>query len=136
MPRQAKRGTVEFEKCEFKVDMRRLAVDCIALYFCNKQWFCGGPIPKAELFCDSNLKTVMRTRFDKRWEVFVHGQCLPLIPNTEGYDIESVTWEIHSLLRILDEMGQLWIPAYFRPGMVLLHFKICWGVKIPPPPLL
>jgi hypothetical protein len=131
MPRQAKRASMEFEKCEYRVDMRQLATDCISLFFFNKKWFCGGPIPQAELLSDSNIKTVMRTRFDKRWEVFVHGTCLPLIPDADSHELR-----VRRLIRLLEDMGSVWIPGCFRSGMVLLYFKICWGVKIPPPPLL
>lgn len=136
MPRQAKRASVELEKGDFKIDMRQLAIDSIAAFFVNKTWFCGGPIPESELYSEEHIKIVMRTRFDKRWEEFVHGRCLPLIPNTQGYDDQSVPWEVHSLLRILDEIGSMWIPGCFRSGMVLLYFKICWGIRIPPAPLL
>lgn len=114
------------------IDWEAAAKDCINLYFSNKQWFCGGPIPKRLLLSDFCLKTVLRTQFDDTWEYYVHNTCLPVIPNRECKDLGNLTWEVYSLLQILDEMGKMWIPKEFRPGMTLLYFKFCKGVEIPP----
>ena len=110
------------------IDWLAAARDCIDLYFSNKQWFCGGPVPQRLLFSDSSLQAVLYTEFDKEWEDFVHGHCLPTIPNSQHKDLGNLPWEVYNLLKILREMGNMCIPKEFRPGLTLLYFQFCKGV--------
>jgi hypothetical protein len=116
------------------VDWDAIARECIRVYFSNKSWFCGGPIPSSELYSKHSIQTVLLTRFDDQWEEVVHGQCLPRIKNNKNEQFGNLSWEIHCLLEILKEMGSLWVPPEFRPGMTLLYFKFCKGVAIPNTP--
>lgn len=123
------------EKCS-PVDWEAVAKECIKVYFSNKQWFCGGPIPECELYSDFSVQTVLRTRFDSRWEDLVHNRCLPCIPDSSEEDLGNLSWQVHCLLKILEEMGAMWVPKEFRPGLTLLYFKFCLAIEIPDPPLL
>jgi len=113
------------------IDWEIVARECIKVYFSNKKWFCGGPIPSSELYSPHAIQTVLKTRFDDQWEEHVHGTCLPKIKNKKKPDLGNLTWEIHCLLKILEEMGRMWIPPEFRPGLTVLYFKICMGVPAP-----
>ena len=138
MPRKAKRdreGNL-FEKGENAPNLEKLATECINLIFGDKSWFCGGPIPERELLANSSVKTVLRTQYDACCFDFIHDECLPLIPDIEGWDNVTVPWTVHNLLLLFHELGEKGIPPEFRPGLLLLYFKFCKGVKIPPPPLL
>jgi hypothetical protein len=125
-----------FEKGLHAKDIGEFAQDCILAYFKDKDWFCGGPIPQRELTAETSIKTVLRTRFDDRCFNFIHEECLPTIPNLTDWSQVGVSWEVHCLLELLEDMRACWIPKEFQPGMVLLYFKFCKGVKILPPPLL
>jgi len=138
MPRKAKRDREgnPFEKGENAPNLEKLAIECIDAFFGDKSWFCGGPIPQRELLADSSVKTVLRTQHDARCFDFIHNECLPRIPNTEGWDNVSVPWTVRCLLLLIHDLEIFGIPPEFRPGILLLYFKFCKGVKIPPPPLL
>jgi len=137
MPRRSKRDMDNpFEKGVHSVDFRKLAQMCILDFFKEKSWFCGGSIPERELLSDFSVTTVLRTQFDDRCFGFLHSECLSHISNTEGYDNVSLSWEIHCLLQLIKGLKAKGIAKEFQPGMLLLYFKFCKGVKIPPPPLL
>lgn len=137
MSRKSRRDIIlEQEKDDSPIDWESIARECIRVYFSNKQWFCGGPIPSSELYTEDSIKTVLRTQFDSRWEDIVHNDCLPVIKNKQKKDCGNLGWQVHCLIKILNEMGQMWIPKEFRPGLVLLYFKFCKAVSIPGPPLL
>lgn len=137
MPRRSKRDVDNpYEKGSHAVDFHKLAETCIRLFFEDKSWFCGGPIPQRELISEFSIQTVLRTRFDDRCFDFIHNECLPKIPNTKVFDNNTVTWEVHCLLQLISELKYLGVPKEFQPGLLMLYFKFCKGQKILPPPLL
>jgi hypothetical protein len=139
MPRRAKRDCEHnpFEKGDHSADIQAAVTHYITEFFQEKQWFCGGDIPRRDLLSDSSLKTVLRTQFDKNWEEFVHQKCLVTIPLDPAYKLEShLPWSVRCLIDLLYSMEVAKIPKEFKPGIVLLYFKFCKGVKIPPPPIL
>jgi len=137
MPRKSKKDTENpYEKGEFAGDYRELAEMYIQLFFLEKSWFCGGLIPQCELISDSSIQTVLRTQFSEHCFKFIHEECLPRIPNNKGYDDNSIPWEIHYLLNLLEGLRTVGVPKEYQPGLLLLYFKFCKGMKIPPPPLL
>lgn len=137
MPRRSKRDVENpYEKGFHSVDFRKLAETYIRSFFKEKSWFCGGPIPQRELISDFSIKTVLRTQFDERCFDFIHYKCLPLVPNIENFKDNTVTWEVHCLLQLINELKSLGVPKEFQPGIILLYFKFCKGQKILLPPLL
>jgi hypothetical protein len=125
-----------YEKGVHGADFRELAKACIEVFFAEKSWFCGGSIPRRELISEFSITTVLRTQYDDRCFGFIHSECLPRIPNIEGHDNLTVSWEVHCLLQLIDELQKMHVPKELQPGLLLLYFKFCKGVKIPPPPLL
>lgn len=135
MPKR--RNKMEFENGFHADDIRAAAIRHITMFFQGKSWYCGGTIPQRHLLSDSSIKTVLRTRFDKDWEEFVHHECLTTIPVSPEYKLENLLpWAVRCLIDLLESMEPLLIPKEFRPGLTLLYFKFCKGVKIPPPPPL
>lgn len=135
MPKRAKSDS-ENNSYESKspLDIKKFAIDCILTYFEDKHWYIGGKIPESELLSKDSIKTVLKTQFDEETFSFIHEVCLPKIAQDPTYK-ESIPWTIVCLISMLSEMGRLCIPKYCQPGIILLYFKFCKGVKIPNPPL-
>lgn len=138
MPRRRQRNCEDnpLEKGDFAVDLNKLSKEAISNFFGNKSWYCGGPIPKSELESDWAVKTVLRTHFDDAAFDYIHDKCLTKIPESAGYNDPSVPWTVHTLLGLLDEIRGYGVSKDFQPGLLLLYFKFCKGIEIPPPPLL
>jgi len=138
MPRRARRDCEDnpLEKGEFAPNIQKDAEKSIRTFFGDKSWFCGGPIPQSELQADWAVKIVLRTHFDEAVFRFIHEECLAKIPADPSYKDPSVPWTVHTLLSLLDGMRSYGISKDFQPGLLLLYFKFCKGLKIPPPPLL
>jgi hypothetical protein len=127
-------GSVETE--DYGADIKKCAEDCLLEFFEDKRLPNGQPIPHGFLLSDFSVKTVMRSQFDDRCFNFLHSECLPLIPKHPGYDEPTVPWTVHCLLLLIKQMCSRGVPKEFQPGLLLLYFKFCFGVKILPPPLL
>lgn len=143
MPRCAKVDEVEipeveipFEKGEFISDLRCLAKEFIKRFFVNKNWYCGGPIPEAELTSDWAVQTVLLTPFEDKIFDYIHSECLSNIPSDPNYSNPGVPWSIHVLLDLINDLRSLDIAKDFQPGLLLLYFKFCRGIEIPEHPLL
>lgn len=138
MSRRAKRdcGEYSLDKGEFAADLKKSAEEAVQDFFRNKSWYCGGPIPEEELESDRVIQTVMRTQFDDAAFDYIHNRCLVKIPEDPLYSDPSVPWTVHTLLGLITELKALGIAKDLQPGLLLLYFKLCRGVEIPPPPLL
>ena len=136
MPRRAKKDEHHpFEEGSQARNIQTEVSTYISMFFQDKDWFCGGPIPRRDLTSDATLKTVLRTQFDDRWEDCIHNSCLPRIPPDPKYKRgPHLAWSVHYLLGVLHLVAVKGIPKEFHPGLVLLYFKFCHGFKIPPPP--
>jgi hypothetical protein len=117
-------------------DLKKYATDCIRLFFKDKKYFCGGPVPERELKSEFAQQTVLKTQFDDRCFDFIHEVCLPVFPVDKNYNETTVPWTVHCLLGLLTDLKSFGIPKDSQPGLLLLYFKFCHGIEIPPPPLL
>lgn len=138
MSRKPKRETVEdsYDKGLYVEDLKKYADTCIRVFFKNKSYFCGGPIPSCETNSEFAQQTVLQTQFDDRCFDFIHEVCLPVFPVDPKYEETTVPWTVHCLIGLLNEMKAMEIPKEQQPGMLLLYFKFCHGIEILPPPLL
>lgn len=112
------------------VDARAIVSGCIKNFFAYKSGPDGGPLPPRELGSEASVRTVMLTPFDDDTFELIHERCLPSVPRQDWYRETTVSWGVHVLLGLLDEMKSLGIPKEFQPGMLLLYFKFCNGVDI------
>jgi len=138
MSRKPRRETLDdsLQKGEYADDLRKFANNLTQLFFKGRRHFNGGAILQSEMISEFSQKTVLQTQFDDRCFDFLHEDCLPLIPVNPEYNESTVPWTVHSLIGLLSELKRLDIPKEFQPGLLLLYFKFCYGVQIPPPPLL
>lgn len=133
MPRRSKRNCQEnpYENGVHSVDLKDLAKNALESYFKNKNWFVGGPIPERYLLSEESIKMVLRTPFDDPTFDFIHENCLSNEIAPRWYKERGVPWSVTFLIQMLKEIKSLGIPKEFQPGLVLLYFKFCKGVKIP-----
>lgn len=130
MPRKSNdHGSIlEDESCHFRV------AELIHRYFENKRYYIGGPIPNSMLFSEQSVLTVLKCSFENGF-VFVmdylNENCLPKLRPDSHYKDPTVSWTSHFVLQLLSEMMSLEIPQNFKPGLMLLYFKFCKGMKIP-----
>ncbi len=125
-----------YEKGDNAPDLKKLARYAIESFLSKKSWFAGGPIPRRELYTDNNIKTILRTPFDDKTFKFIHEECLTKVDQPRWYTEKTVSWQVTFLIQLLNEMKALGLPKDFQPGLVLLYFKFCVGVNVPPPPML
>lgn len=119
------------EKGMHSLDIEKIAIDSISSFFANKKWFVGGKIPSRELYSNSSIETVLRGQFDDITFDFIHNECLIKIPQPKDFKITKIPWTVTFLLNLLNEMKQLGLPKDFQPGLLLLYFKFCKGMKVP-----
>lgn len=113
--------------CRNEKDVTRDARMQIQRYFQDKK-----VLNRVDLYSESSVKILMETDFDSGLE-YAHNYLLHHIEEPQGWDNSILKWEVHVLLNMLEEMRDLNIPKSHQPGMVLLHFKHCFGLKIPDP---
>ena len=126
----------DFQKGEYAEDLQKFADNCIGLFFKNKVHESGRLLEDSELFTDFTQKTVLYTQFDDYCFDFIHEVCLPLIPVDPSYKEKTVTWPVHCLIGLLNEIKKINIPKDFQPGLLLLYFKFYYDVDIPLYPLV
>lgn len=138
MPRKVNRDVDEnpLEKSIHADDVKESAMFCIRKFFTGRKMVNGGPIPEKELYCSDNIKRVLRTQFDDETFNYIHFSCLPMIPKSKKYHDPTLSWEVHCLLTLISKMRKHKVPKEFQPGMLLLYFKYCRGIEIPPVPML
>ena len=119
------------EKGMHTLDIEKIAIDSISSFFANKKWFVGGKIPHCELYSNSSVKTVLRGKFDDTTFDFIHNECLTRIPKPKDFKVTKIHWTVTFLLKLLNEMKQLGLPKDFQPGLLLLYFKFCKGIRVP-----
>jgi hypothetical protein len=138
MSRKPCRDTLDddLQKGEYVEDLRVFADKCICMFFKNKTDSSGRRIKEHDILTEFANKTVLYTQFDDRCFDFLHEVCLPLIPVNSMYNELAMPWTVHSLIGLLGDLKKIEVPKEFQPGLLLLYFKFCYGVVIPPPPLL
>lgn len=124
------------DKNAFVSDIRSEAVRYIRMYFNGRRRLDGSTVQVANVMDDKSINIVTRSGFDNRTFDFIHEFCLPTIKRNADYKNMTVPWTVHCLLKIIRELCSLGIPKEFQPGMILLYFRECRDIDIPPPPVL
>lgn len=132
MPRKPKRNCEQnpYEKGTHVQDLKELAQKSIESFFDKKSWFIGGPIPQKILFSEDSIKTVLRTPFDDETFKFIHNKCLTTVKKPFSYTEKTVPWSVTFLIKLINEMKSLGLPKELQPGLLLLYFEFCKGVKV------
>lgn len=136
MPKMSRE--VDSFKGDFSPDLTKLVHESIRLFFEDKTRFDGTPIPSESLFSEHSFNTVLKSMFDGRTFDYIHCHCLSQLipPDSYSSDGPGDTWGVRFLLSLLRDLKSKGLPKEFQPGLLLLYFKFCMGMRIPPPPLL
>lgn len=142
-------STDEVESIDDKITDRlektwtRLTIQSIELYFEDKPFHCGGPIPPKHLYSEKNIHLVRDCDFGKGIEA-----CHEVLSTKSALGLASTNLiglsmkqrlalqararesNVRTLLGILQEVKNAGMPREFHPGLILLHLKFCLGYKI------
>lgn len=134
MPRKVKRDydNNPFETGPNAERLRELAQWSIEAFFEDKSYFIGGPIPNNELLSDDSILLLLRATSTDKLFNFIHEECLEKLRQPLHWShSKMVPWTIDTLIGLLKDMHRNFIPKDFEPGLLLLYFKFCKGLKIP-----
>ena len=107
-----------------------IALQSIEEFFRGKSWWCGGPIPKSELFTRDNIKLVRNTSVETSFG-FMYEVLIPQLPSIpDGEDPESLAPDIVFALMLLYDAHSRALPRIHIPGLLLLYFRVCKGLSI------
>jgi hypothetical protein len=121
-------------------DLRALAQASIQVFFADKKYHCGGPIPKAMLICEESIRTVLGTTIEAAMDyeekfIYPHLRCeKDQLHKSRGWHDPSVPFNVHYTLLLIQELRDKGIPKCFQFGMILLYYKFCKGLEIPEAP--
>jgi len=92
--------------------------DLITLFFCDKQFTWGGPIPASKLHSNRNVRRVMNTTISEGVSKF-YAAVWDEWPNAQ-----------QRLVDVLNQCAKRHIPKQFAAGIMLMYFNLCEGVQI------
>lgn len=136
-PAMLRKEEVGEEVTMTKKELVRWATDNMRLFFSDKKFFCGGPIPECELLTKKNVEAVINVSFEWgfRYAYYFLFPCLRVerdqIWRKDIY--HGPDFQISYALRLLRDMRRKNIPKLFHPGLMLLYFKLCKGCKVEVP---
>lgn len=97
---------------------REICKDLITLFFFDKEFTWGGPIPERILYSDQNLHRVQNTTISEGVNRFY-----------------EIVWDIwpnaqQRVVDVLNQCAKRHIPKQFAAGIMLMYFTLCEGVNI------
>lgn len=114
---------------------RKKAQECMEKFFNNKEYFCGGPIPKHKLYnkrmYDLVIHTDSETGIDFFYSILEKNKKedgnIHLYNRIIKTKEKGVSGEIRFYLSLLKECASLKIDKLFRGGIILLYLSLCEG---------
>lgn len=115
-----------------QVDIKELAIASAISFFENKEYECGGPIPRRELLRKTNILGILEFTPSHR---FIDGLALlheildQNDPPSEGFEgSKLVDWRIQFLTELLAESSMSGVPKSFAIGITLMNLQYCYGI--------
>lgn len=102
-----------------------LAYTTIEMFFKERKFHCGGPIPKNSLFSQNNIALVRDSDFCKGVDAIYK------IINNDENRAKSKRLDVDFVLELINEVNNFRVIKEFQSGMVLLYLKYCKGYSIP-----
>lgn len=127
---------------------------CLDSFFRGKQYFCGGPVPKKELYHDRSFRLLSIVDFDETLVGIIYRHCVPKLLNVKtklistikkriDIDLDGISnnyaifkdgdfcdLEIVLLTSLLNEFWELGIPREFYGGLIVRYFELCYGISL------
>jgi len=117
-----------------KAFIRRLRQEtwlALGSFFTDKRFYAGGPIPARYLYSQDNFRRVVSTPFHAGIDL-----CYDLFQECEiqkpiCFDDEAIDWDIYYMLNLLADARRCRVPIHLQPGVMVVYFKICHGLRVP-----
>ena len=131
MPRKAIKEPAQSrsENSEYAFELNLQAGNAICSFFKDKTDPQGKPFEVARLQTDENVEIVLRTKFDDPTFDFIH-KCLARIPKPRSYKETNLSWTVHNLLSLINDLKAKRLLKEFQPGLLILYLKLCKGFDI------
>lgn len=101
----------------------------IADFFEDKEFHCGGSIPRSLILSEEAVEMVIGTDFLEGTDVVL--EVLRRVPMPFGFNEQLIDWDVHNYLRINKMVRQKGVPKPFQAGIMLLYLKVCEGRSLP-----
>lgn len=128
-------GTEFLEPVATVEHWNEMAIFCMEIYFKDKSFHCGGPIPPKLLFSEKHV-TLVRDSVRNSSEGFGNVLAtIDLLLHTHSplrHDVVDIQkpWDIALVIKLMREVQAYNIPKEFVPPLVLLHLHFCKGYKV------
>jgi hypothetical protein len=109
--------------------IRRVAVECMDHFFCDKTYWAGGKIPKAKLYKEEHIRVVMEMNIMDAFALAYY--CLEH-NKPDTVNTQDKGWEVRLCYEALDQCRNRWIPKCHIGGMILVFISVCHGVDFLP----
>ena len=109
--------------------IRRLAVECMDHFFCDKNYWAGGTIAKSKLYKEEHVRTVMEMNVMDAFALAYY--CLEHNP-PDTIKTKEKNWEVDLCYDALCECRARWIPKCHIGGIILVYISVCHGVDFLP----
>jgi hypothetical protein len=121
----------EFDYEYFVDDTKMLARYHIDTYFKDKQYYCGGQIPKSLLQLERYITIVLNRDIHNSIDAIYSAIGEDSNLNEDELDRKgTVPNDVRRLITLLNMMAHAGIPREFHVGMVIMHLEICEGLTI------
>jgi hypothetical protein len=119
-------GDYNISSSKFHDEIRRQAIECMDLFFCDKKYWAGGKIPRNKLYTELNILVVMQTSLIDAFDVayMVLEEKKP-----QSYkQIDRKGWDVYLCYEVHKQCVRRHIPKCFTGGLLIVYLAICQGV--------
>lgn len=106
----------------FREEMNNNAEAALLNFFEDKEWYCGGKIPKSELINCRTISTVCNTDI-----VSAVTMVYPLLDGDECTD-DKIPSDVQLVIELIMECARKKIPRCFVGGIIVVYLELCEGV--------
>lgn len=133
-----RKNPAEEETILTKQELAQWAMEYILLFFSDKKFYCGGPIPRCEMLMKKNVEAVINVNYEFGFK-FAYRYLFPCLKVEKDQIFKrshyhgELPFHVYYCLKLLKDMKGKGIPKLFHPGLVLLYFQFCKGCNFEVP---
>lgn len=119
----------DLRKSKFVDQIRKVAMECMDHFFCDKTFWAGGSIPKSKLYKEENVRIVMEMNILDAFAL-----CYYCLENNapDTVNTSEKGWDIEICYGALDQCRNRWIPKCYIGGIILVNLAVCHGIDFLP----
>lgn len=107
----------------FREEIKNNAELALLNFFEDKEWYCGGKIPRSELINGRNVSILCNTDI-----VSAVTTIYPLLDGDECTD-EKIPSDVQLVLELIQECAVKKVPRCFVGGIIITYLELCEGVS-------